>query len=229
MYNTENFIFYTYPYKNNLSSWVLVMKYLIPPINLSDELLIAKGRHRACYQHPHHPELCIKVHLNPHDDLETIREIRYFNWLHKCKVNLDGIADYCGKVSTSLGMGYIYELVRDYDGQVSKTLDYYLKNSDTNELGSNVITMAYQEFKQTLLSHYITMMNLKAYNIVFKRESENYGRFYLIDNLGSANLLPLSYFFKSIATRMLQRKFLRFESLVKERYHFSLDTPYTGR
>ena len=200
------------------------MKLVQPPLVLSDALLIAKGRHRACYQYPGHPELCIKVHIDPRDDLETIREVRYFNWLHKCNVNLDGIADYRGKYPTTLGMGYVYELVRDYDGQVSKTLDHYLKNFELTKPRINALTSAYQEFKKTFQRHYISMMNLKAYNIVYKRESESHGRFYLIDNLGSANLLPLSYFFKSIAARMLQRKFRRFESLVQERYHFSINS-----
>ncbi|WKX27435.1 YrbL family protein [Tatumella ptyseos] len=200
------------------------MKLTEPPLVLSDSLLIAKGRHRACYQHPKHPELCVKVHLNPHDDLETLREVRYFKWLHRRNVKLNSIADYCGKHATTFGMGYVYELVRDYDGQVSKTLDHYLRNFEMTEPRIHALSSAYQEFKQSFHRHYITMMNLKAYNIVFKRESETCGHFYLIDNLGSANLLPLSYFFKSIATRMLQRKFMRFESLVRERYHFSINS-----
>ncbi|MBT0721614.1 YrbL family protein [Rosenbergiella collisarenosi] len=194
-----------------------------PSLNLSDELLIAKGRHRACYQHPTNAELCIKVHLNAHDDLETIREVRYFKWLHRGHEKLAGIADYCGKVSTNLGTGYVYELVKDYDGQVSKTLEHYLKNLDDTLLQAIDISSAYREFKRALQRQYISMMNLKTYNIVFRKESETKGHFYLVDNLGSANLLPLSYFFKSIASRMLRRKFLRFESLVAERYHFSLD------
>ena len=224
MCNANHFIFYTAIYKINLSISVLIMKLIESPLALTDALLIAKGRHRACYQHPKHPELCVKVHLDPYDDLETIREVRYFKWLHFRKTNLNGIADYRGKTPTTLGIGYVYELVRDYDGQVSKTLDHYLRNFELTEPRINALTSAYQEFKQTFQRHYISMMNLKTYNIVYKRESESYGRFYLIDNLGSANLLPLSYFFTSIATRTLQRKFMRFESLVRERYHFSINS-----
>ena len=199
------------------------MKFKTSPLVLSDQLLIAKGHHRACYQHPNNAALCVKVHLNPYDDLETLREVRYFKWLHRSKVNLTGIADYCGKVSTTLGMGYVYQLIRDYDGQVSKTLDHYLNNRESSGVPLSMITKAYHEFKQRLQDHYISLMNLKAYNIVFRKESQDSGHFYLVDNLGSANLLPLSYFCKSIARRMLQRKFHRFESLLKERYHLSLD------
>lgn len=192
---------------------------------LGDELLIAKGRHRACYQHPDNKNYCIKIHLDPADNLETLREIHYFEHLHEHNAELDGVSDYIGQITTNLGLGYIYELIRDFDGRVSKTLDYYLSNlAQDNSLMPEVI-VAYQRFKEKLQEQSISIMNLKTYNVVFKKVSEQHGQFYLIDNLGSANLIPLSYYFKKYATSMLKRKFLRFECLVKKNYQFCLNYP----
>ncbi|MEQ5204404.1 YrbL family protein [Providencia rettgeri] len=98
-------------------------KIALPSINL-----IASGRQRACYQHPEYDDLCVKVHLSGRDDKETLREVRYYKRLYKKNFTIKTISHYYGTQQTDRGLGYVFQLIKDKTGNVSHTLDYYLKN-----------------------------------------------------------------------------------------------------
>lgn len=191
---------------------------------LDDSLLIGKGRHRACYQHPHHSELCIKVHLDPRDIRETLREVKYFKKLHKKNAKLNSISDYIGTVKTNLGKGYVYQLIRDYDGEVSKTLSYYLSNNKYRDCLAESIKTAYLNFKKSLQNDAVAVMDLKAYNIVLKRVRENKFTLCLIDNIGTAALIPVTYYVELLCLKSLDRKFEKFEAMVERTYDIALSS-----
>lgn len=103
-------------------------KNLDKKIALSPTGLIASGRQRACYQHPEYEGLCIKVHLTGRDDKETLREVRYYKRLYRRNFMAKTISHYYGTQETEHGLGYVFQLIKDKAGNVSHTLDYYLKN-----------------------------------------------------------------------------------------------------
>ena len=191
-------------------------------IELSPSLLIASGRHRACYQHPLHDQLCIKVHHVRDDEKETLREVRYYQRIYKRKLMPTSIAKYYGVQQTNLGRGYVFQLIKDKSGTVSKTLDYYLKNKDDFLKYKKNIKIAYENFKKTVYKDAITTMTLKTYNIVYQLGYKPHGQFFIIDNLGSANLIPLDYFSTTIARSTLTRRFAHFEKSIYKDYRINL-------
>lgn len=50
-------------------------------INLSDNLIVGKGRDRVCYEHPNNANLCIKISIT--NDKQSKREVSYFKFLKK--------------------------------------------------------------------------------------------------------------------------------------------------
>ncbi|EOV8086925.1 YrbL family protein [Providencia huaxiensis] len=197
-------------------------KKLDKKISLPVSNLIASGRQRACYQHPDYHDLCIKVHLNGRDDKETLREIRYYKRLYRKNFTTKTISHYYGTQQTDQGLGYVFQLIKDKTGNVSHTLDYYLKNKQLFLKHKKNMKVAYEQFKKNIYKEAITTMALKTYNIVYQLGYKPYGQFFIIDNLGSANLIPIDYFSTKIARSTLNRRFIDFEQRLYRDYNIKV-------
>ncbi|HEM8292740.1 MULTISPECIES: YrbL family protein [Providencia] len=191
-------------------------------INLSPTNLIASGRQRACYQHPDYDELCIKIHLKGRDDKETLREVRYYKRLYRKEYQATTVSHYFGTQETNLGLGYVFQLIKDKTGNVSHTLDYYLKNKNAYLKHQKNMKIAYAQFKKSIYKEAIATMALKTYNIVYQLGYKPHGQFLIIDNLGSSNLIPLDYFSSTIARSTLDRRFADFEKRLYKEFHVKL-------
>ncbi|MBP6122708.1 MULTISPECIES: YrbL family protein [Providencia] len=191
-------------------------------VKLRPENIIASGRQRTCYQHPEHDDLCIKVHHADRDEKETLREVRYYQRMYKNHFIATTVSKYYGTQTTNLGTGYIFQLIKDKTGNVSHTLDFYLKNDKSFLKHKKNIRLAYQNFKASVFKEAITTMALKSYNIVYQLGYKPSGQFFIIDNLGSSNLIPLDYYSTTIARATLARRFSDFEKRIYREYHIKL-------
>lgn len=196
-------------------------------IELTPSLLIASGRQRACYQHPDHDDQCIKVHHPGRNDRETIREVKYYNRIYKNKISSTTISHYHGTQNTNLGLGYIFQLIKDKNGNVSNTLDYYLKNKSIFFKYQKNLQIAYDIFKKAAIKEAIVTMTLKPYNIVYQLGYKTHGQFFIIDNLGCANLIPINYFSAKLARVTLTRRFADLEQRILRDYHINLGTKHS--
>ncbi|MEX6036987.1 YrbL family protein [Providencia hangzhouensis] len=93
-----------------------------------------------------------------------------------------------------MGVRDVFQLIKDKTGNVSNTLDYYLKNKQVFLKHKRNVKIAYEQFKKNIYKEAITTMALKTYNIVYQLGYKPYGQFIIIDNLGSSNLIPIDYF-----------------------------------
>ncbi|SEG51538.1 YrbL family protein [Marinobacterium lutimaris] len=196
-------------------------------IQLDESLLIGKGLHRFCYQHPKNPALCIKVSLdNSSRSLKEInRELRYYRFLEKQKdsSNLDSILPrYHGPVQTSKGEGHIFDLVLDADGRVAKPLSYYLRNEAALDKYGDIIRDAYLRFREKASQGNLITMALKPYNILLQAKGNEEYELVLIDSLGSANLIPGAYLSRNLAKAKIRRHLTRFEHLLIGRFDFDI-------
>ncbi|WP_202308566.1 YrbL family protein [Dryocola clanedunensis] len=190
-------------------------------IKLSFSDFIASGRHRVCYQHPFDNSRCIKIHHNAVNIKETLRETRYYYHINNRKRTPSTIPKYYGTLETNLGKGYVFQLIKDNTGCVSQTLDYYLRKEGYFEENKKEIQVAYMEFREQIYNDAIATMTLKTYNIVYQLGYKPYGKFVLVDNLGSAKLIPLDYF--SVFARLtLRRRFADFEKLLYRAYSITI-------
>lgn len=187
-------------------------------IVLEKSSLVGKGLHRECYLHPDNDLLCVKVIVNGNMD-EHNREQSYYRHMTRKNIPWEMIPRFHGTVNTNMGEGAVFDLIRDHDGDVSKTLEYYFNSSDILENQLPGFTQAFYNFKNYLLEYNIITMNLKPKNILYKKESDNEGRLYLVDSIGNSDFIPIANHVNFLAKKKIQRKWERFEYSLLQKYN----------
>jgi hypothetical protein len=175
---------------------------------LKNSLLIGSGTSRKCYIHPDNPDLCIKVSHKKAFQRSAKREINYFRRLKKRGISFEMIAQYISPVQTDRGEGEIFELVRDFDGEISKSVRYYLKLNDEN-LNRTIIQL-FEDLRQYLKKEYILFSDLDLRNILLKRVNEAEFKLIIIDGLGDNNQVPFLEFFPKLGEKRSIKKWEKF-------------------
>ena len=173
------------------------------PVSLTDDLFVAAGTDRSCYRHPHEAERCIKLLLPERRPGRFWREIRYFKSLQRRGADLRQVADYHGLVETSLGQGAVFDLVRDDDGRVSKTLSFHLARHDQgfNDWAIDAI----DDLVRNLYEQWIVFHDLNPTNILAQRLGFDSYRLVVIDGIGHNHFLPLASYSRQFAQRKIVR------------------------
>ncbi len=191
-------------------------------LTLMPEHLIAKGWHRECYVDPQDTNRCIKVVVNGNGK-ETEREQAYYRLLQKRLTDWQAIPRFHGNIDTNLGQGAVFDLIRDADGQVSRTLAYYLENEARFFQYSSQLADAIRRLQSYQLQNNILTMSLKPKNLLLQKREDGNMAMFIIDNLGYAELLPLVCYFHSLGRTKIQRKWKRFGRLLKNQYPYLSD------
>jgi len=156
------------------------------PIYLTDKLIVGKGRDRICYEHPNDSNLCIKVSIN--NDKQSKREVSYFNFLIKRNTNLSKISIFRGKVNTNKGVGYTFDLIRDHDKKISKTLRQCL---EAQEFTTKWVEPHLIDLKKYLIINKICIRDISPSNISCQKKPDGISLF-IIDGVSNANINPLT-------------------------------------
>ena len=141
-------------------------------IILKDEDFVGKGNERACYIHPEDKNKAIKItyeNNNRKESKQTKLEVNYYKELEKRRMtNFKHLPKYFGEVKTDKGAGFVVELVRDYNGEVSKTFEFYLKQNGVFKYQKELET-----YKQYFLDNYIIFnYGMMPKNILLRKNSE---------------------------------------------------------
>lgn len=176
-------------------------------LELSDKDLIAKGDMRGCYQHPDDSGLCVKVDQSHTHKPATLHEItffeRVFRWRNRPKFK--AVAQFHGRVETNLGIGIIFELVRDETtGKISDTF-HNLLMQDTDATHEAEYDKALQLFRADFLEDAIVARDLRPWNICAQRLESGEIKLRLIDGMGHRYFLPLCDIFPPIARRIISK------------------------
>jgi len=186
-------------------------------IEINKSLLVGKGLHREVYRHPESNNLCIKVDISGHSD-ETRREKAYYRLLEKRKTNWLMIPRYHGDIETNLGLGSVFDLVVDHDGEVSKTLGYYLSSSEITHEYYRHLSRALDSLKDYLLQQQILTMTLKPKNICCQTMVSGELRLFVVDNIGNSDFVPICNYNSYLAKKKILRKWKRFEHRMLDLY-----------
>lgn len=184
-------------------------------ILLNDSLFIGEGGSRKCYIHPYEKDLCIKVTKKESDKRSVKREVDYFKRLQKRGKSFDMISKYFHKVQTDQGEGEIYELVRDYNGEISKDLKYYLNLKD--ESITQQVIKRVEDLRVYLRDENIRFSDLCSHNILLKKINEKEYTLIIIDGVGDNNQVPLLEYFPFLGIKRSIRKWEKFRlELIEE-------------
>lgn len=190
-------------------------------LDLEAALVVGRGLHRICYAHPQDENLCVKVLLPLKSKtplIEAEREVKYYRVLERKGVPWTMLPKFHGEVITSRGQGYVFELIRDYDGEISKTLKHYLSSSTETNSNYEGLSAAFGLLKDYLLVWKVVTMTIKAKNILYQKLNTETGRFVIIDNIGHSDFIPVCDYLDFMAERKIRRKWSRFEAALRKEY-----------
>lgn len=187
--------------------------------NLTKKLYIGKGSHKKCFFHPISNALCIKLPYNEAGKIDLDREIAYLQRVYSQHKKVQSLPFYYGPTRTSLGTGYVFEYVSNFDGTPSVSLQWYLQHPAAFKKDRPLIIKAITKLKENILKEEIISMNLYAENILLKREKNGTLRAFLINDLGSSSILPLEYYFSSLRKRKIERIWERFRNKMRGSSH----------
>ena len=186
-------------------------------LRLDDSLVIGKGAHRVCYRHPSDQNKCIKISSVANDSAQRL-ECRYYEKLAAANINWKHLSRYYNTVETNLGDGYVYELIKDYDDIISRSLMDYLFDKKNQEVEREVVLDSLAKLKNYLLENKIIVRNLRPYNVVFRRTAPAAGIAVIIDNIGHHNnLFHISDRVAFMARKDIQKKWAKFESILNNK------------
>lgn len=195
-------------------------------LELTDQLFFSQGKNRQCYIYPDDDRLCVKV-LHEHSPVKTQqRETRYFNYLNKRGTDWDMVVPLKEMVPTNRGLGAVFELLRDYDHQVSRSLEYYMlqKNSELDAL----IVSELKRLKKYLLEEIIIFRDLNPLNLLLQQVKPGEYRLMVVDGIGHNDFLPICQMSQHFGREKIKRTWNRKLDYWFSRYDniFGLVTPY---
>jgi hypothetical protein len=186
-------------------------------IDLSQAHLLGKGSSRACYLHPYDDRKCVKVTFSSRSDI-TSEEMKHYRRLMKRGISWDMLARAYGYVSTNYGEGAVFSLARDFNGEISRPFDYYLRADGLHLLSEKELLDALNAFRMYLFRERIVVRELKADNLIYQRLSSRAGKLILIDGVGNNEFLPVANYSVRFAWRTLKRKWKKFEHNLQYAY-----------
>lgn len=187
-------------------------------IQLDDSLLYGQGSHKKCFLHPHNKNLCIKIAYNEGGQKDLIREINYIDVLKRRHKDYSILPKYFGKVNTNLGTGYVFEIIRDYNNGRTQTLEDFITDLNLFSQNYSLIVSLLKELKEKLYKNEIITMLLFPENILFQKTDENNYRVRIVNDMGSAVLIPLEYHFKYFAHTKILRRWKMFLEVLRNKY-----------
>ncbi|MCG3681803.1 PhoP regulatory network YrbL family protein [Aliarcobacter butzleri] len=179
-------------------------------IILKDEDFVGKGNERACYIHPEDKNKAIKItyeNNNRKESKQTKLEVNYYKELEKRRMtNFKHLPKYFGEVKTDKGAGFVVELIRDFDGEVSKTFEYYLKKDGVLKYKKEL-----EEYKQYFLDNCIIFnYGMMPKNILLRKNTETDFNLVLIDGLGDVSYFTLPNKIPYFARKRINRRWDKF-------------------
>lgn len=190
-------------------------------INLKREYYLGKGRERACYLHPDDDSKVIKVVYKPLENLNQNQlEYEYLKYLEKKDISFSHLSKCYGKVQTNLGEGYIFERIKDYDGETSISFKSVVMNGF---ISKNLEIELLNELKKYLLDNNIIFVDVALSNVFCQKISEDNYKLVLTDGIGgkrtgfkSKLYLYSNLFTKYKVKKQLKKLDARYKKVIKQ-------------
>lgn len=183
---------------------------------LTNDLFVGKGTNRTCFINPLDRTKCIKVTTSS-NELESQSEIEYYKTLMNKSISFSNLAKYYGKINSDKGIGDVFELIKDYDGSVSKRLFYYLEDSNYDESIQNPFTLLDELFSY-LKSNRIIVQDFNTKNILYQKINESEGKLIIIDGVRLSGKIELLKYFDFFVLKKIEIQEKNFKNKILKRY-----------
>lgn len=187
-------------------------------ITLNEADFLGKGSHKKCYKHPDDSTKCIKMSYSDEGWKDLKRELEYIKVMKRKAKNYDVLPKYYGGVKTNLGEGFVYDFIANYDGSSCITLESVIENDELFSDMYDELVKQLKELKITLVENEIITMGLWPENIIIQYIDKDNFRLRIINDMGSAALIPLEYYFSYVAKLRVKKRWTRFLATLKTHY-----------
>ncbi len=181
-------------------------------VNIQENDFIAEGLYQKCYRHPKNTNLCVKIEKKDIKQPRLENEINYSIKVSKkkwAKFEYPFYSKCYGAIETNLGKGYVFDLITDEDThQVSKTMNYYLLNSN-HQITDLELQTAFDKLISLMAKHRIIANDLWSTNICCKILKDKSIQLIIIDGLGHRDFLPLVDWFSFFAKKKINRRIIK--------------------
>ncbi len=194
------------------------MEFQQSPLVLTEARVIGEGGHKRVYVHPGDDSLCVKILLHGEEDSDWRKEMRYRRSREKRGLSSQLLTRFFGSQPLADGsIGYIFERVRDYDGQDSRSLREYL-DSKESRLKPDMVLAGLLSFRDLLFEEKIITSNMESSNFLIQWLSPSSYRIRIVDNIGSPVTIPLIFYVDFLALRHVKQYWERFVRDLQRRY-----------
>lgn len=177
-------------------------------LRLKNAIKIGEGMERVCYLHPGNQEKVVKIPKNgTGGSKQNLFEYKTHTYLEKHHGQLDCISRCFGFSDTDLGPGLVCQCIRDYNGEISRTLLETLVNPTEDSPGE--IKKIVGDFCNRIVEDNIQLFDLNPKNIVVRIEQPGQYRAVSIDLKGryaNKEFIPLSTYIPILSRKKLQRR-----------------------
>ena len=185
-------------------------------VQLTEQDLIGKGTRRLCYEFPGNPAYCIKIpKAKKNGVLQQRREVKYYEKLQRRGISTDLITNYHGCIETSLGTGYVYDAVRDEDGNISRHLELYLREQPEHYLE---YLRLLREIEQYLFENQVLFYDLNTWNILCRKTGKDSFEPYIIDGVGDVVAIPVLNLSRALVSQKIRRRWMRLIRKLTKRF-----------
>ncbi|MBQ3695786.1 MAG: hypothetical protein II938_02305 [Alphaproteobacteria bacterium] len=171
--------------------------------------LISHGRVRACYYHPLHNKLCVKVALNKKHSSLLQKEIKN-NELFKKTIGAY-VPRYYKLVKTNKGLGLTTDLIYDDNNRLSPRLKDWLKQQ--KPLSQDIMSQ-FDDFFSRLLKYQLWFYDFNDENFLIKTHKKRHYLYFVdtksLNRNNSWSTLKLEYVIPFLARRRMLRRIRRF-------------------
>lgn len=182
-------------------------------IEIKNEYFIAEGIFQKCYKHPSNHDLCIKISKVNIETTRLANEIKYCKKISKKTIkknNYQFFSKFHGTVETNLGVGYIFDLIKDETTQdISKTLEYYLLHQDP-EISDEMLNTGFDRLVQLMVDYKVIANDIRAKNICCRILKDKTIELIHIDGLGHRDFIPLVNWSSYFAKKKIERRLLKY-------------------
>ena len=170
---------------------------------------IGRGRERACYVHPEDPAKAIKI---AHGDTnkQSRREIAFYRDLERRGLEyVEHVPRFYGLCTTDRGDGIVVELIRDFDGAVSRPLNTYLANGYPIEEFEPYLDALHRSLRRNLI---LFNHDLHIGNLLFQKRAPGDARLVAIDGLGDVVAIDWLDRIAPLRRRKIERRWQRLQA-----------------
>ncbi len=168
---------------------------------------VGAGQERVCYLHPDNAAWLVKIQKGEANK-QTRRELALYAQLARRGMShFEHIPEFHGAVMTNLGSGFVVDCIRDFDGELSKSLWWHF----TTGYPVSEFQPYLEDLRRYLLERRVIFsVDMGRYNILFQKLSPERARLVVIDGLGDHTAIGwldnIGYF----ARRKIHRRWRRF-------------------